>query len=311
MTTEKINTAKMTLVNVEGPIEQLDEAVKHYCNLLVFPSDLKDTLHTDDEPNPYEKLLDKMKKIADNSQIVLEHRQIKAVTSDLPEIKAFVESFYTQFTAMQTQLQESFENLAQSENLLVHLTNMQPFGVGFQRLFSSRYIKVRLGRLPKESSAKLQYYSSHVFFFFAFSCDENYIWGAYFTTNEFRDEVDDIFRALFFERVRIPDGLSGTPADALAGVQKKITEQRAAHAKLCEQFNRLMEEDKPRFLRFYNETLFLYRLHETHRFVSVFSDRFYMTGFVSRENMPHLQQAVASLAGLKLELVKTADLGAR
>lgn len=298
--------SKMILVNIEGPLDILDETILNCAEPMYFPEQAihssKAGFTADGESNPYQRLLDKIGKIAENSNIMLVNNEIHAITSDKQEIKQFVNDFYEQFSARQAELSQAREALAQSENLLVHLGHLEAMNISFERIFSRKYLKIRFGRLPLDCEDKLCYYSDHPFFFFPFSSDANYIWGMYISTNRFRDEVDDIFSALFFERVHIPRGISGTPREAKALLERSISEQRSAYTRLSEQFSRLLEENRPRFLRFYNEVRLLHRLYETRNYISVFSERFYMTGFVGREAIARLMKAAEALPKLKVEV---------
>lgn len=306
---DKTPVGKMLLVNLEGPAELLDETILSCAESLVFPegSPQKSGRFTGDDnaekQNPYQRLLEHFEKISDNAQIPLVKREIHAITTDHGEISAFADTFLQSFSDLQHQLEELGERLAHSRNLLVHLQHMTGFSVAFQALFSCQYIKIRLGRLPADSQHKLTYYSDHIFLFFPFSRAGAYIWGLYLAPNALADEVDDIFSALFFERVRIPPDLTGTPQDAQELLKKRVQEEAAALSKMREQFARLTEENRARFLRYYNEARFLCRMYETRRYASIFSDRFYMTGFIPRDGLRPLEERARALGDVTVELV--------
>lgn len=293
---DKLPLDKMIPVNIEGPDDLLDETLIKCAPLLFFPqAQPVGKKPLDDEENPYQRLIDKIEKIADAAQIPLKRQEIRAVTAQRKEIKAFVDDFYSRFMKMQEEILQARSQAEQSGNLLMHLRHMSGLDIAFERIFACRYIKARFGRLPLDSEKKLEYYKEHMFFFFPFARSGSYIWGAYFTTREYLRESDDIFSALFFERVEIPADLQGTPAEITDMLKKKHQQDKARYELLCEGFGRLMEEHKPRFLRFYNEAALLLKLYDTRRMASVLSDRFYLTGLCPKDGIRGLQDAVGGL----------------
>lgn len=91
-------------------------------------------------------------------------------------------------------------------------------------IFSCRYLKVRFGRLPKDSYVKLPYYEGHSFTFREYDFDGEYYWGMYFVAEQSAEEVDRIFASLYFERIWVPDFVHGTPQDALAQILSEESE---------------------------------------------------------------------------------------
>ena len=116
---------------------------------------------------------------------------------------------------------------------------------------------MRFGRLPLDSNRKLSYYNHKMFFFFPFDKDESYLWGVYFTTNEYAQEVDDIFSALFFERVRIPDYVHGTPQLAIDLLETQYKDETQKFDTVQKQIETLVSENKARFLDYYRQVRFL------------------------------------------------------
>ena len=74
-----------------------------------------------------------------------------------------------------------------------------------RQIFACKYLKVRFGRIPKDSYLKLPYYDDHSFTFSAYAFDGEYYWGMYFVPESHAKEVDDIFANLYFERMWVPD----------------------------------------------------------------------------------------------------------
>ena len=102
--------------------------------------------------------------------------------------------------------------LTQTEkNQMEHLLGLP---LRFDELFSTT-LKIRFGRIPKESYEKLHYFSDKDFAVIEYDVDSSYCWCVYFATQDNSKEIDALFATLFFERVRIPKTACGTPQETL------------------------------------------------------------------------------------------------
>ena len=114
----------------------------------------------------------------------------------------------------------------QDEAALLILSHLAELDVDFDELFTCKYIKVRLGRLPLDSYQKLSFYAGKPFIFKSFDAEKDYRWGAYFCMAEDAPEIDDIFSSLYFERMRVPAFIHGTPETALTRLREEIATNR-------------------------------------------------------------------------------------
>lgn len=299
------NTAERLIpVNLEGPARLLEETMIRCGPLLAHADGAPGgALSAKEERNPYDKLLERIVRLADNAQIALTDQEILAFTAKDDEIRRFIEEFAESGSRLQNELLELSGSLEQERDLLSHLTHLSGIHVRLEEIFSCRYIKARLGRLPADNGKKMEFYSEHPFLFFPVSRSETYIWGVFFTTNEFSAEIDNILDALFFERVRIPEEIGGTPAQAQDRLGQRVAEDTARRSRLSEQYRRLINESQPKLLRFFNEVRLRRHLYEIRRYVSVFSERFYLTGFARRDALRQLENETARIGGVELEVL--------
>lgn len=196
-----------------------------------------------------------------------------------------------------TEIQARLATYAQTKLQLYHLTNMH---TNVDEIFACKYLKVRFGRLPKDSYLKLPYYADHSFTFREYDFDGTYYWGVYFVPENHAAEVDDIFSTLYFERMWVPDFVHGTPQDALA---KLIAEENELKTKL-ESLNNLDDiagESDIRVLRVMASWLNYHsQIFDMRRYVVVLEHSYYISGFVPEEKLPELQKALGALEGVKL-----------
>ena len=102
----------------------------------------------------------------------------------------------------QAEISAKLATYAQTKTQLYHLTGLH---TSVDEIFACKYLKVRFGRIPKDSYLKLPYYDDHSFTFSEYDFDGEYYWGMYFVPESHAKEVDDIFASLYFERMWVPE----------------------------------------------------------------------------------------------------------
>jgi len=94
--------------------------------------------------------------------------------------------------------------------------------VELDRLFKFEFMAMRLGRLPKVSYNALKVYLEDLGAVFTkASEDDTHIWGMYFMPVSLKEQVDAVFASLYFERLRLPRDIKGTPAAAIEKLKQE------------------------------------------------------------------------------------------
>ncbi|MCI8622542.1 MAG: V-type ATP synthase subunit I [Provencibacterium sp.] len=301
---------KMTLVNIKGPLTRLDNTILACSDLGCFhPENITPAGNAGANfgglkyRNPYQDLLQKITALADNAGIPLRFSEVEDVVVDRRQIKTFTDDFSERFSALRQEQQELQENIDQHQNALVHLRHLAGMDFSFDQIFSSKYLKVRFGRLPRDSGKKLDYYGSKMFLFYPFDEDESYIWCVYFTTNEYVDEADDIFSALFFERVRIPDYIHGTPQKAIDKLEAQYQLELQKLEAVKSLTANLVNEKGPKLAEYYCHIRFLCSTFDLRRFVGVSGRTFYMVGFIPQSDEKRFKERLDAIEGVSLDLL--------
>ena len=100
------------------------------------------------------------------------------------------------------------------QDALTQVTHIENLDISFDDVFSCQYVNVRVGIMPVDSIDKLQLYQFKPFLFKSFNVENGNCWCIYFATEEYKEDIDNIFKSLFFRRIHIPDFVHGTPKNA-------------------------------------------------------------------------------------------------
>lgn len=211
----------------------------------------------------------------------------------LEDVKEKVEAFAAEVAARsqrKTELAARMNTYEQAKTQLYHLTGLQ---TSMDEIFACKYLKVRFGRLPKDSYAKLPYYEGHSFTFREYDFDGEYYWGMYFVPESASEEVDSIFASLYFERMWVPDFVHGTPQDALAQIMTEEADLKAEQ----EAADNLADIAGPADLSWLRGAAawlnYESQIAQMYRFVVLLDSSYYISGFVPGDKVQELKLALS------------------
>ncbi|MEG1366358.1 MAG: hypothetical protein RSC96_03990, partial [Oscillospiraceae bacterium] len=218
--------AKMKYINVYGPEEQLSNTLQTLAGLECFHPDESgsEQYRVNIANNRYEPLLIKANGLLEDLGARPYKDPLQINDYHTADVDAYLEKFAAEVArrmARTAEIEAQMSLYSQARVQLYHLTGLTS---SVDDLFSCTFLKVRFGRLPKDSYKKLSYYEDKHFTFTVYDFDGDFYWGVYFAPTNNSDEVDSIFSSLYFERIWVPDFVHGKPQDALDEIAKKEAE---------------------------------------------------------------------------------------
>ena len=292
---------KMRLVNLVGNMSDLDETLLRCIQSEVFaPEMAASTLDKSSgftsvsSENPYTQPLKKLYDLAEDVHASLER-------ADLPQdftcekAEEELERVQARVSGLAAERREKKERTDLMEQALIQIRHLNGLDVNFDDIFSMKYVKVRFGRLPADSYPKLAFYDNKTFFFFAFDHDDDFYWGVYFAPVSKITVIDDIFKSLYFERIRVPDYVHNTPEEAIAGLEKKIAEYKARLKELHAEISGIKESEAETLNRCFTVIKAASDVYSLRKYVASVNNRFYLEGFVPASEEKRFSEAMDSL----------------
>ncbi len=244
------------------------------------------------QDNPYETLFMRttglLKDLNAKISLTADENNVFAINTVKNTVDAFVQKL-AQKRGRKAEIETKIATYEQTKTQLKHLTNLH---TNIDEIFAFKYLKVRFGRLPKDSFAKLSYYEDKAFTFLNFDLDDDFYWGVYFTPEIDAGEVDAIFASLYFERLWVPDFVHGTPQDAL---EKLIAEQKELEEELKDVSDpsQVASESDIKHLQQIASWLNMQKqIFDLNCYVTVLEQSYSISGFVSEDSMATLQKQI-------------------
>ena len=180
-------------------------------------------------------------------------------------------------------------NVCYTKLLRAQLTHLAGLTANFEQIFACEHVKVRVGKLPVDSYPKLVYYEDENFIFIKLHEEESYVWGMYFSPVTIAPIIDEIFRSLYFERVRVPDFVKGTPEKAYADLNKKIEEQKAEALVLTQKIVAFKNDNQKKLSDAFIKLRFLNATFDLRKMVATVNKEFYIVGFVPQKQAKYFE----------------------
>lgn len=242
---------KLELVSIAGALPHLNEAIVACLQSRTFHiENAGKLLGAAEDPggahaaeNPFAEPLKALMEL-DLRQIAPEPSADTAPESFTPEqILRKAKQVSEGLSDVRRQLADTRKQIADHESAAIHLKNLSRSDLDLGELTKCKHILYRFGRMPEENMQKLDFYSDEGFIFQAYHTAHEYVWGFYFATQERILAVDAIMKGLLFERFELPENISGTPEEALANLNIKLTEERAKLTALESQEKEILSRD--------------------------------------------------------------------
>lgn len=301
----------MRLVNVTGTLSRLDSVLSvcshsdfQFEQAMSFFGSHSDFTSINDE-NPYSPYSTALRSAITEARLEPEPRE----NCDLPDniawdgVAAYIEEFTDRLKELNSACAGPGGIIAQTESELAQLRHFSDLDIRLQEIFDCEFIKVRFGRLPKDSFNKLKYYSENPYIMLM-PCekDEEFVWGVYFAPLDCVAEVDRVFQSLMWERMHIPNATE-TPRDECEAMERRIEQLRGEEAQAREALNAYWEENSLRC------SALLYMLEdradsfELRRYVAKYKtgDRFFLAGWAPKDSVGELESKIRQISDVECE----------
>lgn len=303
---------KIKVVSMIGRMTELD-AVTAVCgksgcfhpdNSLSFYSDTAKFSPITEE-NPYLEPLQRLCGAINGSRRQLELLPNDALNDlhyERDELEEYVSSLSEQFLQLQEERNDAQSKIQSCTRGIEEASHFTGLDLDLDSIRECRYIKVRFGRLPKDSYEKLNHYHQNPYvIFFPCTSDDIQYWGVYFSPIEVVSEVDRIFSSLYFERVRLAE-LHSTPEHVVEALReerdREIERIKSVDAKIDALWKQESKEARRVYSYLNQQSVFFSIRHYAARY----NDNFILTGWIPAERETEFCSALDGLESVDYTL---------
>ncbi|MBP1536196.1 MAG: ATPase [Ruminococcus sp.] len=280
---------KMALVNIIGRFEDLDETLLRCCDSgcfhlePAFKNEQNSTVKLLNEKNPFGVPLKEFASLATEMDIVLKETpgtQFRGWTAE--RFNELSDKINSEIDVKSNEKQQLAKEVSDLEAAVLQVDHLRGMNSDFSKIFACKHTACRVGRMPADNLAKLQYYDQ-TFFFVPFETTKDFCWGMYFCAKSDKELVDSIFRSMFFERIHIPDYVTGNTDEALKKLDVQINDKKKRIEVLDKEIAELAKKHENTIQEAYTALKKRYDIFELRRKVGAVKEKFYIKGFVPKK----------------------------
>ena len=277
---------KMELVNIVGMTNELNEVLSCCCESGCFHMEPaasggeNSQMRLLNEKNPYNSPLKKTAQLSKSLGIQLTETDFSELEINKPEdFSALCDKIESEFLELNQKVQTASQKVSELKGTLVQVDHLKGLNSDFDKIFSCRHVAVRVGKLPVDNLPKLDYYKE-TFFFVPFETGESFCWGMYFCPVKDKAMVDEIFRSMYFERIIIPDFVTGNTDEAEKRLNSQIEENQKILDECKVKIDALSKKYADEIQKAFSKLRQFHDTFELRRKVGQIGNKFYIKGFV-------------------------------
>lgn len=289
---------KMSLMSVEGSIDELEGALMACCDSRLFQMTTSGAvLRNLNEQNPYLGVYTKVRDMAVNLKIQPEYCDFKKLPYDSPEeFEGYFEGISRRYDEINERLEEVSRTLEEHKSTDAYLRHLVGLDVSFHDLFSMKYVKLRIGRLPAENEQKLKFYESKCFVFMPFERSDGYVYGIYLAPKNLIDFADDVMRSLSFERTKLPDYLEDNAENADKKLEEAIARETEQKEELEKELAYFTDNLKSDFNAVLCKLKYKSDCFELRKKAIITEEKFSFSGYCPTRDCPKLREELKKVS---------------
>lgn len=300
---------KMQLVTVSGDNSLLNDAVKKLYKCGCFqPENAGKHISVSlgfipyADSNPYASELEQVHSQLSGSGHTLTYTP-KDAENPLTEVETeHLRELYEKAEKISEKKQSLLSQRATCEEGITKLSHFKELRVNLDDINDLKYVKVRFGHMPRESTNKLPelFKKCPYFYFVPCGADKTDFWGVYFAPKNHIDEVDGIFAMLLFEPFEIPSA-AGTVENITAELQSSLRIIDEQLAELQKESDKTWN-DETRFCDIVYSKIYLLNRFEELKAYSVHNGHYFMlVGWIPKNEISAVTELFTD-SGISLEL---------
>ena len=220
--------AKMKFINISGPQNDIDRAMKtylnnyeiHYENAVSRLSNVHE-IKPFNEKNAYKEAFEK---------VLIMHDYFKDMVFDESidmspkKAESIINNAYDKIISLKNEEKDLTSEIESYQSLGKQLDPILNLDFDIDKIIHFKHLTAKFGRISNGYYNQLMkyVYDNSNFIFYECSSDNEYKYGIYFTPNRFAVEVEALMSSFHFESIKMPDSYIGTPSQAHKEIDKKL-----------------------------------------------------------------------------------------
>ena len=309
-----MSVSTVRIVSIIGLLSELDKVIKfcgesqvfHPDNALSFYENTENFVPVLDK-NPYSAPLNVIKEnliMAGKSLENVDVQDFNVTSKQINDYVDYLSAKHGNLIEQKSIISQKIDLINKNINELEHFREVP---IDLKDISSCEYIKARFGSIPKESFEKLNAYRDNPYVLF-FPCghDDHFYWGIYFAPIDFIDDIDKIFRGLYFEKIDV-SMYNGTPETQIKELKDTIEKEKRELISIEKKINAFWKIQHDQCMRFYSKLEELNTYFSIKSYVSKYNNSFILVGWIPIEYEDEFSSKLKKMFGIEFAIENAED----
>lgn len=227
-------------------------------------------IHMDD---PYNAPLDEIEQLIEKLDIKKEKMEFPKEDIDIEKLRTYLKEIDDKISSLYLVIDEINREKEENREAVTLLKHLQKQDISLDDIQELKYISLRFGKIPLSHVDKIKYYQNEHFVIRKLSSDDHYLWVVYCALNKEIGEIDNIFSAIDFQEIVIPQFAHGKIEDAVAELKNEQLSMEKYIEDLCLRVDKIKKENKKQLLSYDCQLTYLKNLFASCQYVASLNDK--------------------------------------
>lgn len=306
---------KMRGVTIAGQIDDFDRIARKY----IYGRDIhlenamsaitnRGTLYAFEDSNEYDAVLKSARNALSMASCEINDSIIAPDTMALEDMKRLIDEVNQSVESEQAKHKALEAEAEANERTIEQINLMSGMNADLGKLNNMEFISCRFGHLPKTSfKVLLTYLDKLESFFIKTGETTSDVWGFYFTPLIKLRKTEEIMSSLYFEEVKIPKDISGTPAEIKERLTVRNAEIKQQLAESSERTAKSLADKTEKLCGVYNLAKLRTQLAEIRRSAAHSDTFFYVVGWMPYKEAKALEKEITASGDIVMFYSDIAD----
>ena len=296
----------MKLISIIGLVQDLSDVIRVCGKSEIFQPDNVFSFYSNtekfvqiNEESPYSKLINRISELSKGAGWKLGLVDISDFDADDDELTEYVDYISEKMNELINSKNELLKESNKYKSEIEKISKFKGLEQKINDLLDCEYVKVRFGKLPKESFEKISFYNTDEdILFFPCTNDKRYYWGIYFAPIEKLNDIDRVFSGLYFENIEI-EPFDGTVEQRAEDLQSKFRDLSDRIFLIERKITAFWEQQKGQCLRVYSKLKELEVFCGIRKFAARYNESFILVGWIPAENEREFCSKLSEINGVE------------
>lgn len=223
--------------------------------------------------NPYSTVLEETNHLMDLLHIEKNIKTCQRKVIDEQEALSFIKDIKKKVDDIQQVIQNIFNEKNENEQAIQLINHLKEEDISLDEIHELKYMTLRFGKLPLKQINKIEYFQNEHFIYKELSRDNEYLWIVYCSLNKDLGEIDNIFLAMDFKQIDIPDFAHGKMDDAINELYNEQQTMERYIEELKSRIEKLKNENEEKIVTYYSQLLYLKEIYGQCQYIVDLKDR--------------------------------------